>query len=198
MPVRDPRLFVHAALLIALMAVLAWTHDAVNPWLRYDRAAVLGGQVWRLWTCHLVHLNGWHFLLNTSGLVLILFIFRDLLDRLRLWLWFLLCGLGVGLAFVFIDTGLDWYLGLSGLLQSLLVMCLLLGWRGHPLLHSLVLAAVVGRLFWEHHPGYDTGYLEPWIHAQVYVNAHLYGAIMGAVLAIGMLLLQHLNRPAWQ
>lgn len=181
-------MFFHAALFIALMALLALAHDVVDPWLRYDRAAVLDGQIWRLVTCHIVHLNPWHFLLNISGFVLILFFFRDLLDRRRLWLWFGVCSLGVGLAFLFIDTDLSWYLGLSGLIQGLLMLCLLLGWRGNPVLHSLVLAVVIGRLIWEHTPGYDTGYLQAWIHAPVYVNAHLYGAIMGALLGAVLLL----------
>lgn len=183
MRTRDPMMFLHAAALIVVMAVLAWAHPVVNPWLRYERAAVLDGQIWRLLTCHIVHLNLWHFLLNISGLMLILFFFRDLLDRRRLWLWFGTCALGVGLAFVLIDTGLDWYLGFSGLLQGLLMFCLLLGWRGNPVLHSLILAIVIGRLIWEHTPDYDTDYLQAWIHAPVYVNAHLYGAVMGAVAA---------------
>lgn len=188
MRTRDPKLFAHAAIFIAVMALLAWAHPIVNPWLRYDRAAVLHGQLWRLITCQLVHLNLWHFLLNTSGLVLILFFFRDLLDRFRFWLWFLVGSLGVGLIFVLFDPGLSWYLGLSDLIQSLLVLCLLLGWRGNPVLHSLVLAVVVGKLIWEHSPGYDDNYLRAWIHAPVYVNAHLYGAIMGVVLALAILI----------
>lgn len=183
MPTRDSKLFAHVAALVLFMLLLAWAHEAVNPWLRYDRNAVLSGQVWRLWTCHLVHLNLWHGLLNAGGLLLLVVFFRDLLDRFRLFLWFALCGLGTGLAFVFIDTGLGWYVGLSGLVQGLLVMCLLLGWRGHPRLHSLVLAVVAGRLIWEQTPGYDVMYLQAWIHAPVYVNAHLYGALTGALCA---------------
>ena len=184
---RDPKLFAHAAAFILVMALLAGAHHIVNPWLRYQRAEVLDGQVWRLITCQIVHLNFWHFLLNTSGLVLILFFFRDLLDRLRFWLWFGVSSLGVGLIFL-LDPALNWYLGLSDLIQSLLVLCVLLGWRGNPVLHSLLLAAVIGKLIWEHSPDYNDNYLRPWIHAPVYVNAHLYGAIMGVVLALAILI----------
>ena len=68
------------------------------------------------------------------------------------------------------------------------VLCLLIGWRGNPVLHSLVLAVVAGRLVWEQLPGYDVDYLRAWINGRVYVNAHLYGALSGALLAVAMLL----------
>ena len=87
-----------------------------------------------------------------------------------------------------LDRDLGWYVGLSGLLQGLLVLCLLIGWRGNPVLHSLVLAVVAGRLVWEQLPGYDVDYLRAWINGRVYVNAHLYGALSGALLAVAMLL----------
>lgn len=198
MPIRDPRLRVHAALFIALLVALGLAHQWVNPWLRYDREAVLHGQWWRLISAHLVHLNGWHLMLNLGGLVLILYFFRDLLDRRRFWLWFAICAPAVGLVLVLLDTSLRWYLGLSGLLQGLLVLCLLLGWRGNPVLHTLVLAVVAGRLLWEQLPGYDSGYLSAWIGAPVYVNAHLYGALSGVLLAAGLLLPRGVRRGAGQ
>ncbi|MFP1682491.1 rhombosortase [Alloalcanivorax sp. C16-1] len=180
---RDPKLWPHAVLFAALVLALGLAHGWVNPWLRYDRAALLDGQLWRLFTGHLVHLNHWHTLMNLAGLGLILWFFRDLLDRRRFWLWLLVCAPLSSLALLLLDPRLDWYVGLSGLLQGLLVLCLLLGWRGHPGLHSLVLAVVVGRLIWEQTPGYDLDYLRAWIHGRVYVNAHLYGALSGALLA---------------
>lgn len=189
---RDRKLFAHAAALIAVLVALGLAHARVNPWLGYERDAVLHGQAWRLLTAHLVHLNVWHLLLNLSGLLLILYFFRDLLDRRRFWLCLAVSSLAIGLAFVLVDTRLDWYVGFSGVLQGLLVFCLLLGWRANPVLHSLVLAMLAGRLAWEQSPGYDTGYLQAWIHGQVYVNAHLYGALSGAGLAAVVWL-----RPLW-
>ncbi len=56
MQTRDPKLLPHALMFIAVVLVLGLAHQWVNPWLRYDRAAVAGGEVWRLVTAHLVHL----------------------------------------------------------------------------------------------------------------------------------------------
>jgi len=35
--------------------------------LRYERAAIAGGEVWRLVSCHFVHLGWAHCLLNVGG-----------------------------------------------------------------------------------------------------------------------------------
>jgi len=182
----DPKLKWHLAALVVLMLVLGVAHTWVNPWLRYDREAIEAGQLWRLWTCHLVHLNLWHALLNLTGLTLCGYFFSDLLTRRILWLWLGVSSTGVGAAFYLIDTHLGWYVGLSGILHGLLVICLLVGWRGNPWLHSFVLLAIAGRLFWEQMPDYNVNYLRDVIDGRVYVNAHLYGSLFGVVIGGGL------------
>ncbi|MQX54490.1 rhombosortase [Alcanivorax sediminis] len=179
---RDKKLRPQFIAFAVVLAVLGIEHQFLNPWLAFDRAAIEAGQVWRVFTCHLVHLNSWHLLLNLSGLVLCGYFFEDLLDRFRFWAWLIFCGLTSGLALYFIDGQLMHYVGLSGILHGLLILCLLLGWRGNPVLHSVVLAVIVGRMISEHLPGYDVDYLQNWINGRVYVNAHLYGAISGVAL----------------
>ncbi len=183
----DPLLRRHVLTLAAVLAVLGLAHEWVNPWLNYQRSAVLDGQIWRLVTAHLVHLNAWHMVMNLTGLLLCWFFFTDLLTRRLLWLWLGVSAPVVGLAFLGLDAELTRYVGLSGLLHGLLVLLLVLGWRGNPVLHSLVLVVVAGRLFWEQRPDYDTEYLQSFIDGSVYVNAHLYGALIGLVLAAGAL-----------
>lgn len=183
----DPLLRRHVLALALVLAVLGLAHEWVNPWLNYQRSAVLDGQIWRLVTAHLVHLNAWHMVMNLTGLLLCWFFFTDLLTRRLLWLWLGVSAPVVGLAFLGLDAELTRYVGLSGLLHGLLVLLLVLGWRGNPVLHSLVLVVVAGRLFWEQRPDYDTEYLQSFIDGSVYVNAHLYGALIGLVLAAGAL-----------
>lgn len=193
MHVADPKLKWHVVGLVALMVLLGLGHEWVNDWLRYDREAVGVGQVWRLVTCHLVHLNPWHMAMNLAGFLLCNYFFNDLLTRRLVWLWLGVSTITVGLAFYWVDTDLHWYVGLSGILHGLLIICLLIGWRGNPVLHSVVLAAVVGRLIWEQTPGYDVNYLQDVIQGRVYVNAHLYGSLTGAV--IGALVCLKIIKP---
>lgn len=158
-----------------------------NPILEYSHRAIAGGQIWRLVTCHFVHLNMWHMLLDLSGFLLCCYFFSDLLTRGMLWTWLVVESVAVGLMFWFLDPHLQYYVGLSGILHGLLVICLIYGWRGNPVLHSVVLVLVAGKIVHEQMPGYDVNYLRDWIHGSVYVNAHLYGAIVGAVLGPLML-----------
>lgn len=183
----DPILRRHILALALVLVVLGLAGDWVNPWLRYDRDAIAAGQVWRLISCHLVHLNAWHMAMNLSGFVLCWFFFTDLLTRRVLWLWFGASSVLVGLAFWLLDPQLERYVGLSGVLHGFLVMCLVAGLRGNPVLHTIVLGIVAARLVWEQLPGYDIDYLRAWIAGSVYVNAHLYGSLVGAVLGVGLL-----------
>lgn len=176
------------------MLVLGFAHEWVNPWLRYDREAIVAGEVWRLISGHLVHLNIWHMAMNLTGFVLCAFFFNDLLNRKILWLWFLPSSLLVSAAFYLLDERLHWYVGLSGILHGLFLLCLIVGWRGNRALHSLVIALVIGRLVWEQMPDYDVNYLQSVIQGRVHVNAHLYGSIAGALTAVGLLIQQYAQR----
>ncbi len=182
MQTADPALRWHILALTLLMLVLGLWHESVNPWLEYSREAIADGQLWRLASGHLVHMNLWHTLLNLSGFLLCWFFFPDLLTRRRLWIWLLVSIPLVSAAFWFIDTDLEGYVGLSGILHGLLVMCLLAGFSGHPKLHGLLLAVVIARLTWEQQPDYNINYLLDTIGGAVYVNAHLYGSLVGAML----------------
>lgn len=109
---------------MALLAALAvpWLLFAGGPaWtdaLRYERAALEGGQCWRLISAHWVHLSLQHLLLDSAALVLLWVLYaRDL----RAWQWL---GVWIG-ATAAIDAGLwwaqpqvHWYMGLSGLLHG--------------------------------------------------------------------------------
>ena len=170
-----------------VMLALALAGKDVRNALRYDRAAIDAGEIWRLVTCHLVHLNLNHALLNLTGFVLCNYFFDDLLRARQLVIWFVVSAPLVGLAFYGIDTDLRTYVGLSGILHGYFILCLLLGVRGQPVLHLIVLALVVGRLTWEQMPDYDVYYMKGIIDGRVYVNSHLYGAIVGAGLGAMML-----------
>ena len=176
------------------MALLALAGDSATELLRYRRAEVAAGQWWRLLTCHLVHLNGWHALLNLTGFTLVCLFFDDLLSVRRLALWFLVSAPLVGGAFYYLDAELAGYVGLSGILHGLFVLCLVLGIRGQPVLHLLVLALVVGRLVYEQMPDYDVNYARDWIGGRVHVNAHLYGAIVGGLLGSILWWREHLKK----
>ena len=165
--------------LLAAVLVLLWlTGETGRELLRYERTAILQGQYWRLVTGHLVHGSGQHLLLNAVGLGLIAALFpREY--SLRGWLLILGSSMAViDLGFVFWEPQLEWYVGLSGVLHGALAAGAVSWWRheSKPLAAALT-AVLVGKLAWEQWHGA----LPLSGDLPVVVDAHLYGAIGGAL-----------------
>lgn len=172
------------AALVILMIAMGLDYQAVNPYLRFDRAAIDAGEWWRLITCNIVHLGYYHLALNLCGLLLLHYFFHDVMS-LRVWLTALLIEFaGVGLVLYWFNPDLYRYVGISGALHGFFIVALVLSFRQTPVLNGLIIALVIGRLTWEQLPGYDVNYLQRHIHGSVLVDAHLYGAIFGLLTAL--------------
>lgn len=152
--------------------------------LRYDRAAVAAGELWRLITGHLVHLGPSHLAMN----VLALAILAVVLPALATWRQWLLTFLSSAL---FIDIGLfafhpsvEWYVGLSGVLHGFWTAGVVLAIRARrfeaiPLAVLLLLKLGYEFLFG---PIPLSGEVAA---GPVVSVAHAWGAIGGAAFALG-------------
>jgi rhomboid family GlyGly-CTERM serine protease len=166
-------------LLLLLAAALAQGTGG-GEYLQYERPAILAGQIWRLWTAHLVHLGWGHYLLNAAGLMLVWLLFRDTM-RLQAWCWhFLFAAPVIGLGLLWFNPGLIWYVGLSGILHSLFIAGLLTDMREHRGLDALVLLGFAAKIIFEQIYGALPG-SERSAGGPVVVDAHLYGAIAGLI-----------------
>jgi rhomboid family GlyGly-CTERM serine protease len=157
---------------------------------------LLASQPWRLLTAHSMHLNAHHALMNAAGLVMLGWYFRTDMS-LRSWLGLMVtASLAISLGLWLWQPQFVGYVGLSAVLHALLYAGLIRAWREMPLLHSIALALMVGRLVWEYSPGYDPDYLMAWIHGPVAPSAHFYGAITGSLWALGGLWLERRRNGA--
>lgn len=156
--------------------------DAGREWLRFDRTGIADGEAWRLLTGHLVHLGVSHTLLNLAGLVLVWFLVGRAFTG-RQWLWVMAGSVAaIDLGLWFGSPGLEWYVGLSGLLHGMLAAGIVAGLAARSG-EALVLAVVVaGKLAWEQFAGPLPG-SEATSGGAVIVDAHLYGVIGGALVA---------------
>jgi rhomboid family GlyGly-CTERM serine protease len=169
--------------LVALSTLFALLGDSATEWLRYDRDAILHGQWWRIISGNIVHLGWPHLLLNLAGLILVWLLFRHTLST-RSWIFVTLASAAsVGVGLLLFDPQLQWYVGLSGVLHGLfaagLVTALYAGNRSD----WWLLALFVAKLTWEQLVGSMPGSAEI-AGGTVIVNAHLYGAIGGALTAL--------------
>jgi len=168
-------------LLVALILYIGG--ELTGGGFRFDRSAISGGELWRLASGHFVHLGGPHLALNAAGLALVWFLVGQVFDGRQ---WLLVLGVSLmtmDLGLWFLNPGLEWYVGLSGLLHGFLAAGLVERLR-RPDRETLVLAALVlGKLVWEQLSGPMPG-SESTAGGPVVVDAHLYGALGGVLAAL--------------
>lgn len=166
--------------LVALALMLSGA--SARESLRFDRAGIAAGDVWRLLTGHFVHLGVSHTLLNLAGLVLV-WILVGRAYSWRQWLWVMAGSMAaIDLGLWLGSPQLAWYVGLSGLLHGMLAAGIVAG-LAHRNSEALILAVVVaGKLAWEQFAGPLPG-SEATSGGAVIVDAHLYGVIGGALVA---------------
>jgi rhomboid family GlyGly-CTERM serine protease len=177
---------------LAVVATTAILLQGLGPsastTLRFERAAIAHGELWRLLTGHFVHLGWTHLLLNLLGLG---FVWSLVGHSLKPWCWggaIVVCALGVSAGLWYRDPALSWYVGLSGVLHGLLVCGALQRISEHRGSMALLLAAVGIKLVFEQQG--IGGIAELDIGGRTIPNAHAYGALTGLLLGV------YYQRPA--
>lgn len=171
---------------VLLVLLLAAAGEGARDMLRYDRDLIAAGEIWRLLTGNFVHLGAGHLWLDVTGLVLLLLFFRDVFGPVEWAMASLLGSVAVGGTLWLLDPGIGSYMGISGVLHTLLFSGLLLSFRHNPVINGIVMAGMVWRLWSEQQAGYDVNYMQELIGGAVLVDAHLYGAL--AALPVTLLL----------
>jgi len=170
------------AVITAFALVIAVFGTAGIELLKYDRLAIIDGEYWRLLSGHFSHLGPEHLLLNLAGLVLVwLLVGRQYTTGQ----WFIVTAFSLAvitLGFWYLDPNLIWYVGLSGLLHGLLIAGAIRGIKTQPVESIIIIAAVAGKLIYEQLIGPLPG-SEATAGGAVITNAHLYGAVGGAMIA---------------
>jgi rhomboid family GlyGly-CTERM serine protease len=169
---------------VAGVSLYATTHsETIGLAWRYDRAAVLAGQWYRLFTAHLVHGGITHWMLNMAGFTLILAVFPRCLTARRLAWLMPLTAWPVSAGLLWLHPEVSWYVGLSGVLHGLFIFgatrMALEGSREY----TLALIVVWVKVVYEQLAGPTVA---AWtsVDLPVVVTAHLYGALAGGAIAI--------------
>lgn len=172
--------------LLILIVVLSAGDDTVRHALRFEREAILNGEVWRVLTCHLVHLGWMHTALNGAGLLLVAWLLPK--GKAQYWLLFWVAASLFTSVGVWLDDSVWAYVGASGVLHGLLLLAAWFSRWLEPIRRYLMLVIIVGKLIWEQTPFYSDAQLAASIGGHVVVDAHLYGGLAGliALLSITM------------
>jgi len=170
------------ALALLLLLGLAAGGEAWRLALQYQRDAIAAGEWWRLLTAHLVHLGARHVLLDGAGLVLLWILYARAL-RAGAWGCVLAGSLvAIDAGLWWLSAGVQWYVGLSGLLHGAWAAGALGAWRESRGLAASSLALLGAKLIAEQlYQGGVAGSGLP-----VVVDAHLYGAVGGLIVAAAL------------
>lgn len=159
--------------------------DAGRELLRYDRTGIAAGELWRPITGHWVHLGWKHMALNLAGLILMaLLFFRNYSPGRWLAIVFV-SSVAIDLGLYFFEPQLQWYVGLSGVLHGVMAAGILAHWRTREPDAWVLTIFLIGKLVWEQWAG-PLPSSEIAAGGAVIVQAHLYGALGGAVAALGL------------
>lgn len=176
------------AMAVAILCIVLQAAGLDNT-LRFDRESIADGSLWLLLTGNFVHLGLSHLMMNMAGFTLVVAL---VWMRFTWWEWLLiilLSSLTVGIGLYLLDEHISWYVGFSGTLHGLIIAGCLADLRYFPKSAGLLLILVVAKLVWEQLSGALPG-SESVAGGSVVVNAHLYGAIGGAVFGALLLLVR--------
>jgi rhomboid family GlyGly-CTERM serine protease len=172
----------YVLLILAATAFLLSFGGAVfREALQFNRTDIQNGQIWRMITAPVVHLNWHHTLLNT-GTLLISWVFFGRTFNERAWIWIITgCTLGISTGLLIFNPEINWYIGLSGILYGFFSAGAVAEWRNHRWISILVFLFVIIKLTWEQILG-PISLSEKLALGHVIVDTHLYGAISGILL----------------
>lgn len=169
--------------ILVLFTLLLISLQFINLELAFDRDAIQNGQIWRIWTGNLVHLNWKHLGMNLAGLWLLVFIFKPYHSTRLFFISLILLITGEALCLLFFSTG-KYYLGLSSSLYGLYLIYATLALRQKDYFVGLfVLIFLPIKVIWDHLIS-DTKISDSFLNAPVATDAHLYAVGIASFISL--------------
>ena len=167
-----------AAVLTVLQAV-----PGAAEWMRYDRAALANGELWRLLSANFIHLGWAHLALNAAGLLAIGWLFAEDFSLLQ-WSWILIaCSIASSAGLYLWTPEIGWCVGLSGALHGLFAAGSIAWIRDGVLAGWGLLAGLAAKLAYEQIAG-AMPFSEGVVGGAVVTDAHLWGTLGGVAAAL--------------
>jgi len=174
--------------LVAVIAILAFIFELVlgNTFADlfvYQKQLINQGEIWRLFTGHFLHTNGYHLLLNLAALAMLWLLHGHFYSQSNYTLLFLLTALTTSLGINYFSPDLQQYVGLSGVLHGIFVFGAIMDIRANDKTGYLLFIGLWLKIAYEQIYGASTE-VSLLIDASVAIDAHLWGALGGLLFSI--------------
>ncbi|MDO6507060.1 rhombosortase [Colwellia sp. 4_MG-2023] len=175
-------------LIIAVISIFAFAaeffiNDSVTQVFVYHRNLIAQGEIWRLFTGHLLHTNGYHLLLNLAALVMLWALHGRFYTIKNYCALFTFCAFITSMGIYYGSPSLIQYVGLSGVLHGIFVFGAIMDIAAKDKTGYLLFIGVFMKIAHEQIYGASTD-VSDLIEASVAVDAHLWGAIGGLVFTV--------------
>ena len=175
-------------LIIALLSLLAFAGEffigeQITQAFVYQRELIIQGEIWRLFTGHILHTNGFHLLLNLAALIMLWALHGRFYTIKNYTALFLFCSIVTSLGIFYHSPLLMQYVGLSGVLHGIFVFGATMDIWSKDKTGYLLFIGVWIKIAHEQVYGASSDVSEL-IEANVAIDAHLWGAIGGLIFSI--------------
>lgn len=183
--------------LIALASISAFLFEqiagnAFSQIFVYQRQLISQGEIWRLFTGHFLHTNGYHLVLNLSALILLLLLHGRFYTQSIYALLFVFSALTTSVGIYFFNQDLIQYVGLSGVLHGIFVFGSIMDIRAKDKTGYILFIGVWLKIAYEQVYGASSEIIDL-IEASVAVDSHLWGAV-GGLIYTAIYLLSYKNK----
>lgn len=177
-------------LIVILVSLLAYAFDAsLSELLVYQRDLVTQGEVWRAFSGHFFHTNGFHFLLNGAAVAMLWALHGQFYTIKRYLFVFvnsaIICAIGIH----WFSPNIEQYVGLSGILHGIFIWGAIEDIKAKERTGYLLLLGVILKIAHEQYFGASEDVAEL-IGANVAINAHLWGVIGGIFAALLLIVIK--------
>ncbi|WP_440874229.1 rhombosortase [Thalassotalea sp. PLHSN55] len=193
LPVK-PTQYLPAAFVLILSALAFIFDSQLAASLIYKKSLIENGEYWRLFSSHFFHTNLNHLLLNLGGLLLLWSLHGHAYSVKNYSVLFIFSALVTGLGIYFFNPEINQYVGLSGVLHGIFVWGAIMDVLQKDKTGYLLLIGVWLKIAHEQYFGASEDTIAL-IAANVAVDAHLYGAIAGTIVAVITIILNKPNSP---
>ena len=172
--------YYYAASVIFAVLICTYYYQEISI---YQRQSLEQGQLWRLFSGHLVHLNDKHLILNLIAWVIVFFLGVNYLSLSRWIVLSLVLMLSISVGLYYFVPEVLYYGGLSGVLHGYFAYILVEWIKNKQRLSWIILLLLIAKVLAENFSDMGSSTTE-YLELRVVTEAHLIGIMVGIIAAL--------------